>query len=967
MLQYKRNAIFLFIFVSIILLKHSAADVAPVSVNVDHGFFDAPFSVTLSTETAGATIKYTLDCSNPLSSPSAISIESPGSVMIDPASETGRAVTPAVVLRAAAVNQQDEAGPVLTKTYIFLNSVVSQTTPGGKWPKPNPDPSATRPGFGSGFVMGQIYDYVMDPDVVDDPRYKDVVDDALLAIPTVSVVSDPDSLFDNTRGIYQNALKTGREWEREGSVELILPDKADGFSVPCGVRIRGGWSRHEDCPKHSFRLYFRSEYGLSKLNYPLFGDEGTSTFDKISLATAQNYSWSYYGKEGAHNTMIKDIFCRDAQRDMGHHYTRSRFYHLYLDGMYWGIYYTQEESDTRYAETYMGGDELDYDVISTVNDYTTGSDRDKTVEASDGTMDAAERLWEKTLAGFSSNEDYYKVQGFEADGKTRNPQYERLLDIDNLIDYMLITFYTGNYDSPTYAFSEPQRTNNLKAIYNKAKPDGFKWLSYDGEHTMVDLQINMRDKLVKAIDVDRTGPFKLSDELRFFNPQRIHQELCANSDYRTRFADRVYKHFFNKGVFTPEQSIARYKGRAKQIEMAIIAESARWGDSKRDTARTKDDDWIPALDRIYNDYMPLRTDVVIGQFKAGNLYPSIEPPVFSSSQEIQGSKITTSNEFKLTIKNPNASGNLVYTTDGSDPRLPGGIVSDAATQGDIAASLTVTTSTFVKARVKDGDAWSALQELYIAFPQDFSTLKVTEIHYKPLGDGTDGSGGSYEFIELKNTGTVPLNLTGFSFSDGIDFTFENGTVIKAGGFIVVASNAAKFTERYEFNPDGEFSGQLANDGETITLADNSGNVIVSITYDDKAPWPVEADKNGNSLVSSDAVKKQDQNDPANWTSSSDVHGSPGRDDSKSIGASVRHKRSGSYAATVCNVGNFRFELPFAGDYQVSVMNLQGKTVVQFPEKGRAVYNWRPNGKGVFVVVFKDLSGLLLAKKIHVLQ
>jgi hypothetical protein len=963
MSQYKKCTIFSILFTYFMLVQHSVADVAPVTVNVDHGFFGSPFSVELSTETPGATIMYTLDCSNPLTSVSAISIQSPGSVMIDPASSTGRAVTPAVVLRAVAVNPPDLPGPSLTKTYIFLNNVLSQTTPGGSWPKPNPDPSALRPGF----VMGQVYDYGMDPDVVNDPRYKDLVDDALLAIPTISVVSDPDSLFNDTRGIYENALQSGREWEREGSVELIQPDNTNGFSVPCGVRIRGGWSRHEDCPKHSFRLYFRSEYGLSKLEFPLFGNEGTSSFDKISLATAQNYSWSYYGKEGVHNTMVKDVFCRDVQKDMGHYYTRSSYYHLYLDGMYWGVYYTQEESDKRYAETYMGGNQLDYDVLSTVNDYTTGSDRDKTVEASDGTTDAAERLWKKTLSGFASNADYYMVQGFEADGTTRNPQYERLLDVDNLIDYMLITFYTGNFDSPTYAFSEPQRTNNLQAIYNRTKPDGFKWISYDGEHTMVDYQINMRDKLVNAVDVDRTGPFELSDELRFFNPQRIHQELCANSNYRIRFADHVYKHFFNNGVFSPEQSIARYQARAKQIDLAIIAESARWGDSKRDTARTKDDDWLPALDRIYNKYMPFRTDIVIGQLKNDNLYPSIEPPVFSSDQVISVSEIAGSKEFKLVITNPNTTGNLLYTTDGSDPRLPGGAITDAATQGDISTALTVTVSTIVKARIKDGDQWSALRELFIAFPQDFSNLKVTEIHYKPLGDGTDGSGSDYEFIELKNTGSVPLNLTGLSFSEGITFSFEQGTVVEAGGFIVVTADALKFTQRYGFKPNGEFSGQLSNEGEKITLVDNSGNVVVAITYDDNAPWPGEPDKNGNSLIPTDAVKKQDQNDAANWTSSSDVHGSPGRDDSKSIGASVRHKQSGSMLTTVCHVGRFRFVLPLTREYQVSVMNLQGKTVVQFPEKGRSIYNWRPNGKGVFIVVFKDLSGLLLAEKVHVLQ
>ncbi|MBN1600423.1 MAG: lamin tail domain-containing protein [Chitinispirillaceae bacterium] len=973
MLPCKKCSSFLISFVIFLSIKHSVAEVAPVTFNVDHGFFESSFTVVLSTETKGATIKYTLDCSNPLTSPSAYSTQSPGSVVIDSRSTVGRAETPAVVLRAVAVNPPDVSGPILTRTFIFTKHVSSQTNPGGGWPKPNPDPSLTTTTSSSssmvmpGFTRGQVYDYDMDSSVIHDPRYKDLIEEALLAIPSISLVSDLDSLFTDSLGIFENALNSGRDWERAGSIELLPHNGSDGFAVPCGIRIRGGWSRHEDCPKHSFRLYFRSEYGLAKLKFPLFGDEGASSFDKVSLRTAQNYSWSYYGKEGAHNTMVKDVYCRDSQREMGHYYTRSRYYHLYLDGMYWGIYQTQEQADKRYAETYMGGDHLDYDVLNTVNDYTRGSDLDKTVEVADGTIDAAARLWTKTLSGFSNNSDYYMIQGLEADGKTRNHSYERLLDIDNLIDYLLITFYTGNFDSPTYAFSEPQRTNNLQAIYNRINPDGFKWLSYDGEHTMVDFKINQRDTLVKAVDVDRTGPYTLSDEIRFFNPQRIHQELCANSDYRMRFADHVYKHFFNGGVFCPEPSIARYKARAKEIETAIIAESARWGDSKRDTARTKDDDWIPELERIYNNYMPLRTDIVIDQFKKGNLYPPIEPPVFTSGEIISTTEIDGSNEFKMTLSNPNTTGDLLYTTDGNDPRLPGGEKFLKAIQGESSTVLSINTSTIVKARIVDGNQWSALKELFIAFPQDFGNLKITEIHYKPVSDDNGENAGDYEFFELKNTGAIPLNLTGVSFSDGFTFTFEQGTTINAGDFFVLASNAQKFSQRYGFKPDREYTGQLSNEGERIALVDKSGNLIMSITYEYKEPWPADPVKKGNSLIPTDAGKKQDQNNAANWTFSNEVHGSPGRDDPKSIGASVHHRQHSNLVTTVCHVGRFRFVIPFSSEYQVSIINLQGKSVAQFPERGRAVYDWRPDGKGVFIVLFRDLSGKQLAKKVHVIH
>jgi len=940
----------------IVLAQYSLAAVSPVSVDVDHGFYDSAFTVKLSCGSQGATIQYTLDCSDPRFSSTMKNAASPVSVLIDPRSTEGRTATPAVVLRAVAILPQGDTSTMITRTYIFINEVLTQKYPGPPWPEP--------PKKG-GFTSTQIYDYEMDSAVVYDPRYEDLIDDALLDIPSISLVLDMDSLFDKTRGIYHNALKTGAEWERFGYAELINPDKTLGFSIPCGIRIRGGWSRHADCPKHSFRLFFREKYGASKLRYPLFENEGVSEFDKISLRTAQNYSWSYKSTEGAQCTMIKDVYCRDTQRDLGHYYTRSRYYHLYLNGMYWGIYQTQEEADNRYAESYMGGDYRDYDVLSTVNDYTMGSDRDKTVEVEYGTIDAAQRLWTKTIAGFSNNSEYYMVQGLEPDGKTVNPSYEKLLDIDNLIDYMMITFYTGNFDSPTYAFSEPQRTNNLQAIFNRVRPDGFKWLSHDGEHTMVDFKVNMRDTAIPAIEVDRTGPFKLSDDIRFFNPQRIHQALCGNIDYRIRFADHVFRHFFNNGVFCPEQSKSRYQARAAQIENAIIAESARWGDSKVDTARTKDDDWIPELERIYNEYMPKRTQIVIEQFKEDSLYPSIEPPVFSAGQTIMVRKTTGSTGYQLTITNPNSSGNIYYTTNGNDPRSTGGGEDPSAKSSASSVTITINATSLVNARIKNESEWSALRDLLIVIPQDYSNLKITEIHYKPLDDEKN-SGNLYEFVELKNIGPTALNLTGLSFGSGISFTFEPGTILEPGKFFVIASSWAKFKSRFGFDPQGEYRDQLSNSGEKLEILDPSGAVIYSVSYRDVAPWPDEPDKTGRSLVPSNANPTLDPNDGKNWVASKAVHGSPGRDDLNSEGADVK-RREIIKRGRLCRVGSFWLHIPFEKDYEVSIINIQGKVVINFSEKGKKYYQWNPVSNGLFLVRFKNSLGEQVIRKVQVLD
>ena len=88
----------------------------------------------------------------------------------------------------------------------------------------------------------------------------------LKAIPTISLVMDSAN-FD----IYTNALERGPAWERPVSVELINPDPGQaGFQIDAGIRMQGNIGRQPYMPKHSFRLFFRREYGQPALDFPLF-------------------------------------------------------------------------------------------------------------------------------------------------------------------------------------------------------------------------------------------------------------------------------------------------------------------------------------------------------------------------------------------------------------------------------------------------------------------------------------------------------------------------------------------------------------------------------------------------------------------------------------------------------------------------------------------------------------------------
>jgi hypothetical protein len=238
---------------------------APPRLSVERGFYEAPFDLELTSRTPGAVLRYTTNGTLP-------TLDN-GLTYTGPLRIAGT-----TVLRAAAFLEGYQPSAVVTHTYLFLDDVLRQSPTG-----------APPPGWPASWGAN-VVDYGMDPRVVNDPRYAPTIRDDLKSLPSFSIVMNLADLFDPATGIYANPGQDGRDWERPCSVELIHPDGTPGFQVPAGLRIRGGFSRSTSNPKHAFRLFFREEYGVAKLRYPLFGDAGADSFDKIDLRTFQNYS-----------------------------------------------------------------------------------------------------------------------------------------------------------------------------------------------------------------------------------------------------------------------------------------------------------------------------------------------------------------------------------------------------------------------------------------------------------------------------------------------------------------------------------------------------------------------------------------------------------------------------------------------------------------------------------------------------
>jgi hypothetical protein len=163
-------------------------------------------------------------------------------------------------------------------------------------------------------------------------------------------------------------------------------------------------------------------------------------------------------------------------------------------------------------------------------------------------------------------------------------------------------------------------------------------------------------------------------------------------------------------------------------------------------------------------------------------------------------------------------------------------------------------------------------------PGSISDLDITEIHYHPADEGAV-DGKIYEFVEIHNAGDGRVDLSGLAFTEGITYSFPSNASLNPDEYFVVASNSDGFEARYDRKPDGVYSGQLDNAGETIILAEASnGRVLIAVTYGDGGAWPKAADGDGFSMVPLNKATQETPSLGLGWRSSFALHGSPGKVD-----------------------------------------------------------------------------------------
>lgn len=131
------------------------------------------------------------------------------------------------------------------------------------------------------------------------------------------------------------------------------------------------------------------------------------------------------------------------------------------------------------------------------------------------------------------------------------------------------------------------------------------------------------------------------------------------------------------------------------------------------------------------------------------------------------------------------------------------------------------------------------------FVASYAQIIITEIMYNPPESGND----SLEYLELYNNSATSVDISGWNFTQGVTHVFPPGTMMPAGSYISLAKKISAFQSVFGFAPTLWDNGALTNSpGEDIELSDANGNVIDYVDYQNSAPWPIEANGNGSSLV-----------------------------------------------------------------------------------------------------------------------
>jgi hypothetical protein len=470
-----------------------------------------------------------------------------------------------------------------------------------------------------------------------------------------------------------------------------------------------------------------------------------------------------------------------------------------------------------------------------------------------------------------------------------------MIDIDNFIEYQVAQIYFDNTDWPG---------NNIKYWRANLLDGKWRWIVFD-----VDFGFGLYDPWGYAHNTlefatDPNGPEWPNPPWSTFMLRTLLENQEFKKEFINRFADRLNKQF------DPNTVIAKINEYKAGIEPEIDNHIQRWGGSRSY--------WE---DNIYY----LKTFAIQ---RPGYTRSHLEEKFNLSGQVTVNLQIQPEQGGEIAINSLRVEEypwNGIYFKEvpiqllalpNSGYKFSGWSGVNAGNTAEI--NLTLDRDTTITALFEIDNSVS-------------STIVINEINYNsaPNFDAED-------WIELYNNNDSAMDISGWIFKDGDDlhsFTLPQNTVLSAHSYMVLCRDSAAFIS---FFPDvnqvaGNFVFGLSNGGELIRLYDRENKVIDSLTYDDEAPWPSEADGVGPTL----ALKNPDLDNAQaqNWAVSTN-YGTPGEinDVYVVIESEASHSLPSEFVVHQNYPNPFnpitfiRFQLHRSGEVRLDIFDVLGKRI-----------------------------------------
>lgn len=359
--------------------------------------------------------------------------------------------------------------------------------------------------------------------------------DARHNMPVMSISVNEGDLYNYENGIYADGPgATGSEWPymeanywkpwtKKAHVEFFDDREGkEGFSVDCGLKIFGGFSRAEK--KKSFRLKFRGLYGDSEVDYDFF-DKGEDLALEDLVVRSGSQDWN--------RCMVRDEFFTTLLKKNSPTLLIQDYrpVALYINGKYFGLYYLRDKIDTKFVARKL---DLPNDSIN--------------ILMSVGYNEAGPKEPYQKLMSFVQNNDMKEAKNYEY---MRNN-----VDLQGLIDYKLGEIFSGNSD-----------VGNIRYVRSTHPKSDKKWrfVFYDLDATWVGLKTTARFYLAADAAAEQSN-------VKAHNI--MINRLLENKDFRNLFLERLSYHLAN--TFAPKNTEAHFDNLVAQIKPEMKRNCERW-------------------------------------------------------------------------------------------------------------------------------------------------------------------------------------------------------------------------------------------------------------------------------------------------------------------------------------------------------------------------------------------------------